>query len=54
MKLDEAITYIVTKATEDGYSAGQIMEIAMDIRDLLYSLEECNKESLDILYKELF
>lgn len=54
MTLTDSIKYIVDKALTAGYSEHQIEMLAFDLKEILYGLEETDRDTLDELYEELF
>lgn len=53
MKTDDAVTYLVARALDSGYTPSQIAGFRAELRERL-SMMECDQEQLDELFLELF
>jgi hypothetical protein len=54
MTLKESMLYVTMRAKEVGYTDAMIAAFSHEIEELLYKLEECSIENLDILFDEVF
>lgn len=52
MTMNEAVAYIANAAKELGYSYAEFTAAMDDLKEILYSVEETDKETLDKFIKE--